>query len=83
MHAFIQYGCVDGVPVDIHCMKSHLSAPDFTSRRGEAGNSKDTFNDSETEVWLVFMKSHAIPTPVLLRRDMAGQTQQLEVNAQR
>lgn len=41
--------CVDAVPVDIPCMKSHFSAPDFTSR-GEAGNSKDTFNDSETEV---------------------------------
>ncbi len=50
MHAFNQYGCVDDVPVDIHSMKSDLSAPDFTSRRGEAGNSKDTFNDSETEV---------------------------------
>lgn len=46
MHAFNQ----DSVPVDIHCMKLHLSAPDLTSRQDEAGNSKDTFNDSETEV---------------------------------
>ena len=50
MHACSHYGCVDGELVDIHCMKSHLSAPDFTSSGGEAGNSKDTFNDSETEV---------------------------------
>jgi len=42
--------CVGGGPVDIPCMKSHFSAPDFTSSRGEAGNSKDVFNDSETEV---------------------------------
>ena len=27
---------VAGVPVDIPSMKSHLSAPDFTSSRGEA-----------------------------------------------
>lgn len=50
MHAFSQYACVDRESVDIHCMKSDLGAPEFTSRRGEAGNSKDTFNDSETEV---------------------------------
>lgn len=48
--AFNQYGCIDCVPVDIHSMKSHFGAPDFTRRRAESGNSKDTFNDSETEV---------------------------------
>ena len=29
MHAFNQYACVDREPVDIHCMKSDLGAPDL------------------------------------------------------
>ncbi len=68
MSAFTQYGCVDCAPVDIHYMISDLSAPDFTSRGGEAENSKDTFNSSETVVQLVFMKRRDTLTPDLLRR---------------
>lgn len=51
IQAFNRRGRVpDGEPVDIHRMKSRLGAPDFTSGRGEAGNGKDAFHDSETEV---------------------------------